>query len=258
MLILLPPSETKGIGTNSAKMNLASLSFPELSANRALLIQNLINLSKSPTKAMKVLGISKKQILEVEHNSQLTSALTSPAINIYSGVLFEAFDYLNLPKLAQNRANRSVVITSSLFGLLGLQDPIPHYRLSGNTSLPKFGSIAKSWVKPIDAAISKESPELIIDMRSGVYAKFWQAPQNLQLKTVTIKIMSRIGKGKSAKKIAISHSNKLSKGLLTKDLVQLSKAPRNPEQLTSYLESLNWNCELSRAEGKPFMLEVFV
>lgn len=258
MLILLPPSESKDFGTKTSKLNLAKLSFPELTANREGLLSALITLSKTPKKATELLGISAKQIPEIENNSSLLVAKTAPAISIYSGVLFEAFDYQSLSKSAKARADNSVIITSALFGLLSLQDKIPHYRLSGDVILPKIGSVAKSWQTPIEQAMENLNTDLIIDMRSGNYAKFWQPNKDKLSNTVIIKIMSRVGVGRTAKKIAISHNNKMTKGHLAKDLVSLAKSPKGIQELKDSLQTLGWECELHKSANKPATLEVFV
>lgn len=258
MLILLPPSESKDFGTKPSKLNLSKLSFPELSENREILLNALIKLSKSPKKAQEVLGISAKQISEVESNASLLVAKTSPAISIYSGVLFDAFDYQGLAKPAKARADKSVIITSSLFGLLRLQDHIPHYRLSGDVVLPKIGGVAKSWQAPIELAMANLNTDLLIDMRSGNYAKFWQPAESKFANTVVIKIMSRTGTNKNAKKIAISHNNKATKGHLAKDLVSLAKSPKNIQELIDRLQTLGWECELQISNKKPATLEVFI
>lgn len=258
MFILLPPSETKGFGTNVHKLKLANLSFSELTENRTRLTEQLINLSKSPQKALKVLGISQKQISEVESNSQIFLAKTAPAIEIYSGVLFDAFDYPTLSKASKQRADQSVLITSSLFGLLKLQDAIVHYRLSGDCNLPKVNGLANLWQKPTDRAISAANPDFIVDLRSGTYAKFWKPAGDFVSKTAVIKIMTRVGKGSNSKKIAISHNNKHAKGLITRDLVSMRSLPKNAEQLAEKLAALNWDCELNNPHGKPAVLEVFI
>jgi len=258
MFILLPPSETKGFGTNGQKLNLAKMSFGILTQNRTRVSEQLVGLSKTPKKACTVLGISQKQIAEVESNSQLFSANTSPAIEIYSGVLFDALNYKSLSKVAKQKADSILLITSSLFGLLTPQDLIPHYRLSGDVVLPKIGAISKTWTEPIDAALQSRNPDFIVDMRSGTFAKFWQPSGDLVEKTAVIKIMTRVGKGKTAKKIAISHNNKHTKGLIARDLVSLRTFPKNSKQLLSKLKTLNWDCELTVQYGKPDLLEVFI
>ena len=258
MLILLPPSESKEFGTSKTKLNFSKLSFPTLSQVRQAVAASLIKLSQTPKKATVVLGISNKQIAELEANQKLLTAKCSPAIAIYNGVLFDAFDYQNLSATAKKTADKSVLITSALFGLLKTQDAIPHYRLSGSVSLPKIGSFQKVWQQVIDETLVSQNPDLIVDMRSGTYAKFWQPNETLISKTVVIKIMSRAGKGKAAKKIAISHNNKHTKGLIVRDLVGLKTQPKNQAQLLKSLTSLGYDVEFFSTSNKPDLFEVFI
>ncbi|MEN9693111.1 MAG: hypothetical protein RLZZ330_755, partial [Actinomycetota bacterium] len=211
-----------------------------------------------PKKAIVALGISAKQITELDANQNLLTAKCSPAIEIYNGVLFDAFDYQNLSAAAKKTADKSIIITSALFGLLRTQDAIPHYRLSGSVSLPKIGSFQKVWQPVINEVLSSQNFDLVIDLRSGTYAKFWQPTENLISKTVVIKIMSRVGKGKATKKIAISHNNKHTKGLIARDLVGLKAQPKNQAQLLKSLESLGYEVEVVSNPNKPVLFEVFI
>lgn len=258
MLILLPPSESKDFGTASRKLSFEKLSFAALNPTRETISAALVKLCQSPKKAVTTLGISNKQIAEVEANQILMAAKTSPAINIYNGVLFDAFSYKTLSEKTKMTANKSVLITSALFGLLKLDDSIPHYRLSGSVTLPKTKSLAKIWQKPINDVLVLENPDLIIDMRSGTYAKFWQPTEDLVNRTVSIKIMSRVGRGSSAKKIAISHNNKHTKGLIARDLVGLRTQPKNADQLLKALESLGYEVERTSSLAKPDSFEIFI
>lgn len=258
MLILLPPSESKDFGTSNARLNFSNLSFLPLNQTRQAVAASLIKLSQSPKKAIVALGISAKQIAELDANQNLLTAKCSPAIEIYNGVLFDAFDYPNLIASAKKTADKSVHITSALFGLLKTQDVIPHYRLSGSVSLPKIGNLQKIWQPALEEIMKSKKPDLIIDMRSGTYAKFWQPTENLISKTVVIKIMSRIGKGKATKKIAISHNNKHTKGLIARDLVGLKTLPKSPQQLFKTLESLGYEVEKISNPSKPEVFEIFI
>ena len=258
MLILLPPSESKEFGTSKTKLNFSKLSFPSLSHARQTVAASLIKLSQTPKKATEILGISSKQLAELEANQNLLTAKCSPAIEIYNGVLFDAFDYQNLSTNAKKMADKSVLITSALFGMLSTQDAIPHYRLSGSVSLPKIGSFQKVWQQLTEETLVSQNPDLVVDMRSGTYAKFWQPTDTLISKTVVIKIMSRVGKGKSAKKIAISHNNKHTKGLIARDLVSLKTQPKNQAQLLKSLESLGYEVEVFSNPRKPDLFEVFI
>ena len=55
----------------------------------------------------------------------------------------------------------SVWIASALFGFVGFSDPIPAYRLSGETSLPGIGTLARFWRAHLPSLLAKES-ELVL------------------------------------------------------------------------------------------------
>lgn len=258
MLILLPPSETKDFGSNRSRLALPKLSFPELLPQRQKTLAALIALSKTPKNAVKVLGISNQQSIELEYNAQLLTAPTSAAIEIYSGVLFDALSYETLNKSARQKADETIAITSALFGLLRPQDSIPHYRLSGDTVLPKIGGVSKGWKEPTSVVIERMNPSFILDMRPGIYAKFWQPNVELARKTLVVKIMTKVGTGKDSKKIAISHNNKLTKGQLVREMVKMKKFPSNSNELIQSLRALKWDCELTKSENGSDLLEVFV
>ena len=59
-----------------------------------------------------------------------------PAIDRYTGVLFDALDAPSLDADAREFARETVVVHSALFGLVGALDEIPAYRLSHDSRLP--------------------------------------------------------------------------------------------------------------------------
>ena len=52
---------------------------------------------------------------------------TAPAIDIYSGVLYQSLNYRGLSPQAQKRAQSQLLIFSALFGVLRPLDLIPYY-----------------------------------------------------------------------------------------------------------------------------------
>ena len=123
MLILLPPSEGKALGRRGKPLDLNSLSFPELSAARAGMLDALIALCSTPDsstpiqneliieRAAAILGIGRTQLEQVGLNAALRTAPTLRADHLYSGVLYEALDLVGLPTEARRRAARRIAIT---------------------------------------------------------------------------------------------------------------------------------------------------
>ena len=210
MLVLLPPSETKADGGSGAPLDLAALSFPELTPVRDRLVSALTGLD--PASAMAALGLSERQADEVERNARLREAPTMPAIRRYTGVLYDALDYASFTRGQRARAGRRLAVASALFGVVRADDPIPAYRLSGGTVLPGVGGLRGVWRTDLEKTLST-ADELVVDLRSGPYAALAAIPHAITVKVVT-------GSG-----AAVSHFNKAHKGKLA---AALACAPREP------------------------------
>jgi uncharacterized protein len=94
-LILLPPSESKYEPRRGKPVDLATLSFPSLTARRASLL-----------------------------DERLRDAPAVAAGRLYTGVLYSALDIGTLPA----RAARTIVIVSAQFGALRPADRVPAYK----------------------------------------------------------------------------------------------------------------------------------
>jgi hypothetical protein len=131
MLILLPPSETKRDGgTDGSRLDLGALSFPELTRARRAAIAGLRAISTSVAASTKALGLGPTQRFEIDRNRALASSPTMPAIERYTGVLYDAIDVDGLDVAAREFLTRHAIIHSALFGLVSADDPIPAYRFS--------------------------------------------------------------------------------------------------------------------------------
>lgn len=107
MLILLPPSEGKTPApAGNAPVSFADLSFPELTAERESVLEELTAVSSGPD-ALTELKVGASLEAEVERNMRLMSEPAQPAIRTYTGVLFEALDYASFsPPSAMRRTGR--------------------------------------------------------------------------------------------------------------------------------------------------------
>ena len=139
MLILLPPSEGKTPApAGNAPVSFADLSFPELTAERESVLEELTAVSSGPD-ALAELKVGASLEAEVERNTRLLSEPTQPAIRTYTGVLFEALDYASFSPAERDAAHWSLLISSALWGVLRPEDAIPAYRLSMGVSWVRLG-----------------------------------------------------------------------------------------------------------------------
>ena len=195
MLIVLPPSETKAPGGTNAAMQ---LSFPSLDPVRALLI-DILTATDVDTQ-MRELKIPAGKRAEAEENRELRTAPVMPAIQRYTGVLYDALDALSLPDEALSR----LAVGSALFGVARAGDLIPRYRVSGGSKVG--GKTMKAWWGTSVTDVLGEQG-FVVDMRSGAYQQLGPVPGS-----VTVRV-EQADTGK-----VVSHFNKQYKGELARAL----------------------------------------
>ena len=176
---------------------------------------------------------------------------------VYTGVLYAALDYPTLTAAARRRVDRWVLVFSGLWGAVHLDDAIPAYRLSGDVTLPRLGPVATLWRKPLAAAIPAAAGDgVVLDLRSGTYAKMWAPDAELASRTVVARVLQERPDGSRA---VVSHHNKATKGRLVRALASQGKTPRTVEDLAALIESLGVTTELHQGRpGKPWSLDLVV
>ncbi|OBA98747.1 hypothetical protein A5662_15995 [Mycobacteriaceae bacterium 1482268.1] len=218
MIVLLPPSETKQAGGDGPPLHLDALSFPALHRVRAALVDELVRLAADPPVCRHALGISASQDHEIERNASLKESPTLPAINRYTGVLYDALDIKSLSGATLSRAHARLGVGSALFGIVRADDPIPAYRLSASSKLPRQPTLAARWrpaLEPVLVEIATE--DLVVDLRSGSYAALGRVPG-----AVRVDVVADRGDGH---RTVVSHFNKAHKGRLARALVSSRAEP---------------------------------
>ena len=195
MLIVLPPSETKAPGGTDAEMQ---LSFPSLDPVRTLLLDALS--ATDVDTMMRELKIPAGKRAEAEENLALRSAPVMPAIQRYTGVLYDALDAASLSTDALSR----LAVGSALFGAVRAGDLIPRYRVSGGSKLG--GKTMKAWWGTSVTDVLGEQG-FVVDMRSGAYQQLGPVPGALTV---------RVEQADTGK--VVSHFNKQYKGELARAL----------------------------------------
>jgi hypothetical protein len=213
MLILLPPSEKEKSATSAEKFDLSSLVFAaELSEIRS---QNIVNQDFSQT---------------------------SPAIEIYDGVLYQGLNWKTLSAAEQQRANSQVLIVSAVFGLVKPLDQIFSYKEKIDNKL---------WRDAIALVAVKFSDQLIIDCRSSTYKRIW--PIN-PAKTVEVRVFQVL----EGERKVITHMSKKYRGELTRHLLQQAVEPQTPAELQQVAAQL-FECELNPpTDAQPWALDLLI
>ena len=256
MLILLPPSEGKHSPGSGPKFTATALGYPGLKKVRAGVLDALVDMcSANPRRAEAVLGLGPKQRDLVAANARLRSAACAPAIEVYTGVLYEALDFASLPAAARKRADARVAIASALFGLLRPSDPIPAYRLSGETRMPGLGALASIWRDAIAAELGAVKGP-ILDLRSGAYVSLGPIPESIAHRA----FVGRVLLEQRGKRSVVSHHNKATKGRLVRAVLERSSAPKSVDAVPDYLTSLGFATEVRepKKDGDPLGLDIIV
>lgn len=229
MLILLPPSEGKTAPDAGPKLNLDTLSFPELTGLREEILAELMDVSARED-ALDILNVGPSVADAVAAQITLDQTACAPARDIYTGVLFSAMDMSSADDDALARADGSVRIFSGLFGMTRPSDMIPAYRLSMGTKLPTIGNTATAWKKAM-AGIDMGDGELVIDARSGSY-KVWNPPASADHVTIgAVRV-------KDGQRKVVSHDAKHYRGLLAGELIRTDHQPTDAEELADFAHIL--------------------
>ncbi|GAA2566692.1 peroxide stress protein YaaA [Microbacterium binotii] len=215
MLVLLPPSETKRAGGAGAPWSSAVLRLPQLAPQREAVVSALVELSRDEDAAAKVLKLSTRQRGEVAVNAALRSSPTMPAVDRYTGVLFDALDASSLDAPARRWLGEHVLIHSAPFGPVGALDPLPAYRLGAGTSLPGIAPLRRHWARAVTLALGEVGARFILDMRSEAYVALGPVPTESASAYVRV-----VTTGEDGEVRALNHFNKHAKGALVRRLAQ--------------------------------------
>jgi uncharacterized protein len=186
VLILIPPSEGKSPQGHSKPLG-------DLNPNVRPVYDRLISHKESLSR---LYGVKDKALEEAKAaNASILTAPTMPAIERYTGVVYDGIDYVTMSEKGKEFFNTHVRIVSALFGLLKPGDLIPDYKLK----IEKLDT-AKHW-QPI---IYKElKGTFVIDLLPQAHEKAVAYSQGFKVDF----IVRRGGKA-----VAAGHEGKLIKG----------------------------------------------
>lgn len=243
MFILLPPSEGKTAPLSGAPLDLGALSYPEITLAREEVIAELVTASAAGPEAITA---PPSTAAEVDANTRLWQQPTSPANQVYTGVLYAAAGLPHLTGTAAERAQQHVRIASTVFGFLAPSDPIPAYRLPPAAKLPGLGAPIPYLAAAIGPVMDAAAPSLVLDCRSGPYLRLWRPTCPwVHVKAIEIR---------DGAPVVVSHFAKQHRGVLTRHL--LTRAPELPTDVGGVLAAAEElvgtqyaNAEL--VEGKP-------
>ena len=245
MLLVLPPSETKRDGGDAPPLDLTALSFPRLTPQRKAAIAALRTVSRSVGGSLEALALGPTQRFEVDRNRALRASPGMPALDRYTGVLYDGLEAHSLSTDERAFAGDHIVIHSALFGLVRASDPIPAYRLSHDSRLPGL-PLRKHWREAITATLAAHEG-LVLDLRSESYASLGPAPAS----STYLRVVSENASGR---RVALSHFNKKGKGEFTRAVIAAGLDHATLESLVAWAATAGIRLEA----GAPGELDLVV
>ena len=180
--ILLPPSEGKAPGGDDCRnwIDIAAdcrlNAFREMDLPRRAVINALQASLSQPTDDLSKLFSVKGERLDeaIATNGKLPAGPLMPAINRYSGVMFDFLDYGSMAKAEQAAFDQHAILFSGLWGLLRPTDLIPDYKLKMDASLPSLGKVSAFWKPLVSALLNPMLDDMVVwDLLPGAHRAAW-------------------------------------------------------------------------------------
>ena len=253
MLILLPPSEGKAAPRRRGRpVDLDTLGLPELTATRAAVRDALVAASGAPD-ALAVLGVGESLRPEVEQNTRLAATPAAGALEVYTGVLFDALDFATLSAAAKRRAGRGLRVQSALWGPVGPADRITPYRLSMAVTLPGLGPLARVWRAVLPGPMAALAGEgVVVDCRSSTYAAAWVPAGDAARQLLAVRVFTEV----AGRRTVVSHLAKHTRGQVARVLLEHPGRLRTVADVAAAVAGNGHRCELVDHGRRGYSLDV--
>jgi cytoplasmic iron level regulating protein YaaA (DUF328/UPF0246 family) len=216
VVVLLPPSEGKAPGGTRAPWRPGSGRFGRRLGRRRTEVAEA--LAAAGGGDAKLLGVSGAHLERAQAaNASVVGAPTLPAVERFTGVVWEHLDVTSLGAADRRRAAERIVVVNALTGASGLDDPLPDFRLKLSASLPPIGRLAAHWRPTLSEVLNDAlAGSLVVDLLPAEHAAAWE-PDTSCVEVVAVDLVDDAGR-------RVGHAAKAAKGLLARALVSAPTA----------------------------------
>jgi cytoplasmic iron level regulating protein YaaA (DUF328/UPF0246 family) len=223
-VILLPPSEGKTPGGDTHQIwsqvvdHRSTNAFCELDMSRRQVIAALHAVLDQPVDDLAKLFHVKDERLDeaIRTNRQLPDGPLLPAIQRYSGVMFDFLDYDGMAAPYRSAFDEHAILFSGLWGLLRPTDLIPDYKLKMDAKLPQIGKVSAFWKPQIGAVLNPMLEDAVVwDLLPGAHRAAWDGKADYAARWQVKFVQRGERKGKPVYK-TVTHWSKTLKGALVR------------------------------------------
>jgi len=254
MLIIVPSSDAKRPPPpHGDPVSLGELSFPEITSMRERIIGALIETSAGADAFRRL--YEKPTMAElIARNTRVLELPTRPASDVYVGELHLGLDVASLSETGAERASRSLIITSALWGALRPSDRIPPYRMTSWSNLVGIGRADHAW-RPVLPRLFAElaGPNgPVLDLRTPAFQSLGM-PAGISDRTVLLRVDLFSATGRRIGDVIA----KRIRGEAAHLLLESAAEPQEPDEIADILGE-RWPARLEPPErrGRPWTLSL--
>ncbi len=247
--ILLPPSEGKRPGGTGDALRVLGLGAEPLGAARRRVLDAVRRLcTERPDEARRLLRFPPAVAADaLAANRAMEDAPTLPALDRFTGTLYDALDVGSLRPAARARAEESVLVFDGAFGVLRGAEPVPDHRVPAGGALPDHGTIAGLWRPILDEVLPPLlAGSLVVDLRSSDYSAMWRSSgggssSGGRSSSGGAVVPVRILVEQRGRYAALSVPSKVGKGLLTRALCTTRRSVRTVRDVRAVAEAADFS-----------------
>jgi len=195
------------------------------------------SVSSDDATARRALKLGPRSLGERHRNLSLVGAPTLPAVERYTGVLYDPLAASDADSSTRAWWHEHVVVQSAMFGPIRAGDPVPAYRLSHDARLGGL-RLAAHWAAASSAAIAARGG-LVVDLRSEGYRALGPLEAAVPVRVVS--------EGADGRRRALNHWNKTAKGRLVAALGRSQASASSMAELAAWAASAG--IVLERVDG---------